>query len=87
MSQQELIGTITHWYGKIGVMAIELTGHLNTGDTIRVRGHTTDFEQQVTSMQIMHQEVTAVGPGDAVGIKAAQRARIGDRVYRVTQAE
>ncbi len=82
--EKELIGKVTHWFGKANVAGVELTGKLAVGDRIRVLGHTTDFEQEVTSMQIMHQDVAEAGPGDDVGIKVNFRARHGDRVYKVT---
>ena len=81
---EELIGKVNHWFGKIGVAGIELTDKLTVGDRIHVLGHTTDFEQEVTSMQIMHQDVAEAGPGDNIGIKVQFRARTGDRVYKVT---
>ena len=82
--EEELIGKVSHWFGKIGVAGIELIGTLAVGDRIHILGHTTDFEQEVTSMQLMHQDVSDAGPGDDVGIKVQFRARVGDRVYRVT---
>ncbi len=81
---EELIGKVNHWFGKIGVAGIELTDKLAVGDHIHVLGHTTDFEQSVTSMQIMHQDVSETSPGDSVGIKVKFRARPGDNVYKVT---
>ena len=81
---EELIGKVNRWFGKIGVAGIELTDKLTVGDHIHVLGHTTDFEQEVTSMQIMHQDVAEAGPGDNIGIKVQFRARTGDRVYKVT---
>lgn len=80
---EELVGQVSHWYNKISVMGVTLTGRLTVGDTIRVRGHTTDFTQRVTSMQAWHQDIVEAGPGDKVGICAAFRARPGDRVYKV----
>ena len=82
--EEKLIGRVNHWFGKIGVAGVELTDKLAVGDHIHLLGHTTDFDQDVTSMQIMHQDVAAAGPGDDVGIKVQFRARVGDRVYRVT---
>ena len=82
--EETLIGKVNHWFGKIGVAGIELTDKLAVGDHIHLLGHTTDFDQDVTSMQIMHQDVAAAGPGDDVGIKVQFRARVGDRVYKVT---
>ena len=83
MSEQ-MIGRVDHWYGKLNVAGIELTDRLAVGDHIHIFGHTTDFEQDVTSMQIMHQDVAQAGPGDDVGVKIQFRVRIGDRVYKVT---
>ena len=79
---EKLVGKVTHWFGKIGVAGLELTDTLAVGDHIHVLGHTTDFEQEVTSMQIMHQDVAEAGPGSEVGIKVQFRARPGDHVYR-----
>lgn len=80
---EELVGKVSHWFGKIGVIGIELTGKLAVGDHVRIQGYTTDFEQQVTSMQIMHQDVAEAGAGDEAAIKVQFRARPGDRIYRV----
>jgi translation elongation factor EF-Tu-like GTPase len=82
---EKLIGKVNHWFGRIGVAGIELTDQLTVGDRIHILGHTTDFDQEVTSMQIMHQDVSAAGPGDAVGVKARFKARPGDCVYKVTE--
>ena len=81
---EKLIGTVSHWFGNISVAGVELKHGLAVGDQIRVRGHTTDFEQKVTSMQILHQDVGEATAGDHVGVKVQFRARPGDRVYKVT---
>jgi translation elongation factor EF-1alpha len=81
---EKLIGSVNHWFGRIGVAGIALTDKLAVGDRIHIQGHTTDFEQEITSMQIMHQDVSEAGPGDDVGVKVEFRARRGDRVYKVT---
>ena len=81
---EELIGKVNHWFGKISVAGIELTGKLTVGDRIHILGHTTDFEQEVTSMQLMHQDIDEAGPGDNIGIRVQFRARTGDRVYKVS---
>lgn len=77
------VGSVTHWFGKIDVAGIELTGALKVGDTIHIKGHTTDAEMVVKSMQTEHQAVEAAGAGDDVGIKLTERARVGDPVYRL----
>ena len=83
---EELIGKVSHWFGKIGVVGIELTGKLTVGDRIHILGHTTDFEHEVTSMQITYQDVSEADAGDEVGIKVQFRARPGDQVYKVTES-
>ena len=78
------VGTVSHWFGQISVAGVELTDTLAVGDRVRFLGHTTNFEQEVTSMQIMHQSVSQAGSGHAVGIQVRFRVRPGDAVYRVT---
>jgi putative protease len=77
------IGKVTHYYNRIEVAVLALTGELKVGDKIHIQGHTTDFEQLVSSMEIEHQKVEAAGPGDDVALKVADRVRKGDTVYRV----
>ncbi len=78
------VGRVTRYFGKVGVAAIEIgAGDLHIGDTIRVRGKTTDFSQVVESMQLEHQEVQTAVPGQLVGIKVQERVREHDLVYKV----
>ena len=79
------VGVVTHYFGKIGVAAIEVTdGSLSVGDTIHVVGHTSDFSQTVHSMQMEHQAVSSARTGDEVGVKVVEYAREHDVVYKVT---
>ncbi|MBI4370447.1 MAG: translation elongation factor-like protein [Elusimicrobia bacterium] len=78
-----LLGKVEDYFAHIGVIALKLKGALAVGDTIRVKGHTTDLVMKVESIQIEHQTVTLARTGDGVGIKIADRARKGDRVYRI----
>ncbi len=78
------IGRVDEYYAKIGVVGIALSGELQVGDTIHIKGHTTDLEQTVDSMQIEHDSVERAGPGISVGLKAQDRCRRGDHVYKVT---
>jgi selenocysteine-specific translation elongation factor len=80
---EKLIGTVSHWFGNIKVAGIDLTSKLAVGDRVHILGHTTDFEQEIKSMQIMHQDVSEAGRGDDVGVKLKARARVGDKVYKV----
>ena len=85
MAMEEEIGKVSHYFSKIGVAAIEITkGSLSVGETIRVKGHTTDFTQRVDSMQLDNQSVQQALPGQSIGIKVADHARQHDAVYKVT---
>jgi translation initiation factor IF-2 len=84
MSEEE-IGRVSGYFGKIGVAGIEITqGTLSVGDTIRIKGHTTDLTQVVESIQIEHQDVQTVKAGDSIGIKVKDHVRDHDKVYKVT---
>lgn len=78
------IGTITHYYGNISVGIIQLSDVLKVGETIHIKGHSSDFTQEVSSMQIEHQDVSEAKAGDLVGIKVVQKVHPRDRVFRVT---
>ena len=78
------IGIINDFFARPVVAGIELTGKLKLGDTIHIKGHTTDLEFTVDSMQINNVNVTEGNPGDAIGIKVPDRVRRGDKVYKVT---
>jgi putative protease len=79
------IGVVTHYFGKIGVAALDITdGELKVGDTIHIKGHTSDFTQTVESMQVEHQSVDVARKGDEVGLKTAEYVRENDAVYKVT---
>ena len=79
-----VIGTVSDFFAKPMVAGIELAAPLKVGDTIHVKGHTTDIVMTVQSMQIDNVNVTEAKTGDAVGIKLADRARKGDTVFIVT---
>ena len=81
----EKIGKVTHYFGRIKVAVIELSDELKVGDSIHILGHTTDFEQIVRSMEIDHEQVRTVGPGDDVALKVARMVRKGDKVYKVLE--
>jgi translation elongation factor EF-1alpha len=78
------VGKVSDYFAKVGAAGIELTGALRVGDSIHIKGHTTDVSQAVNSMQVEHEAVEQAGPGDSIGIKVADRCRSGDHVYRVT---
>ena len=77
------IGRVSDFFAQPVVAGIELMGTLKKGDTIHIKGHTTDLTFTATSMQVDHAEVDEANPGDAIGIKVPDRVRHGDAVYKV----
>lgn len=81
---EEQVGVVTRSFCKIGVAAVRMTaGEIKVGDTIRIKGHTTDFMQTVASIQVEHGSVPSARAGDEVGIKVAEAAREHDTVYKL----
>lgn len=78
------IGQITHYFDHINVAALALTEPLRVGDTVHILGHSTDFKQEVTSLQIEHQPVEEAKPGDDVGMKVIQKVHAHDKVFKLT---
>lgn len=83
MSEKE-IGKVSDFFAHPVVAGIELTAALKVGDKIHIKGHTTDLEIDVDSMQIDNAQVTGAKTGDSIGIKVPDRVRMGDTVYKVT---
>ena len=78
------VGQVSDFFAKPVVAGITLTGVLKVGDKVHIKGHTTDLECTIDSMQINNVNVTEGKAGDGVGIKVPDRVRPGDKVYIVT---
>ncbi len=77
------IGIMTHYFDHINVAVLKIVkGSLKVGDTIHVKGVTTDFRQEIDSMQIDHDSVDKAKAGDAIGLKVAEKVREHDKVYK-----
>ncbi len=83
--KEELVGKITHYFGKIGVAIVELSKSLNVKDAIHVKGNVTDFEQEVKSMQIEHENIEKAKKGDMIGLKVNDKVREGDKIYKIVE--
>ena len=81
--QEKEIGKITHYYGHLGVGIIQLSDTLKIGESIHVKGHSSDFTQSIDSIQIEHANVPEAIAGDVVGIKVAGKVHPGDKVFKV----
>ncbi len=83
--REERVGVVDHYYTRLGVATVTLEGELKRGDTIHIKGHTSDFVQKVDSMQIEHHPVEKAEKGSKVGIKVVEHAREHDTVYKVCE--
>jgi putative protease len=82
--QEKEIGKITHYYGHLSVGIIELTDILKQGEAIHIKGHSSDFTQNVDSIQIEHANVPEAKAGEVIGIKVLQKVHPNDTVYKAT---
>ena len=84
MKEQE-IGYVSKYFGQISVAAIEITADkLSVGDTIHIKGHTTDLKEEITSMQIEHDAVEIAKKGDSIGVQVSDKARRKDKVFKLS---
>ncbi len=79
------IGKVKHYYNHIAVAVLILEDGLKLGDRIHIRGHSTDFTQRVSSMEVEHHVTLWVKPGDEVAIKVIEPVHEHDMVYRVVE--
>jgi putative protease len=79
------IGHVTHYFNHIHVAVLSINEELKLGETIHILGHTTDFTQKVTSLQIEHKNVDCVKPGDDFAMKVIEPVREHDVVYKVIE--
>ena len=77
------LGKVQEFFAQIGVATLILEGPLAVGDTIRVKGHTTDLTQRVEKIEVDHENVQSAAAGEGVGLLLADRVRIGDAVYKL----
>ncbi|HOU36024.1 MAG TPA: hypothetical protein PK562_02015 [Candidatus Omnitrophota bacterium] len=79
----KIVGKITHYFPQVNAAVIKLQVPLALGDTIKVKGHTTDFTEQITSMQINRVPVQSAKVGDEIGLLVKSRVRKGDIVTKL----
>jgi len=77
------IGKITHYYDKINVAVVELTGDLKLNDTIKIIGHGNEFTQQVDSIQIEHEKLEEAHKDQEIGLHVDQPVKEGDAVFKI----
>jgi translation initiation factor IF-2 len=82
---EQLVGTVIHYFKGPSVAIVRVTeGELAVGDRVRFHGHTTEFTEQIASMEVNHQKVARARAGEEVAIQILDRARPHDQVFKVT---
>lgn len=80
---ENVVGVITHYFPHVRAAVIKLKATLSVGDTIKIKGHTTDFTQTISSMQIDRVPVNSAKKGEEIGLLVDSRVRQHDVVSRV----
>ncbi|MDD5044169.1 MAG: hypothetical protein PHU91_02965 [Candidatus Omnitrophica bacterium] len=80
--KEELVGVVTHYFPHVKAAVLKLKMPLSLGDVIKIKGHTTDFKQQITSMQIDRVPITSAKKGDEIGVKVDSRVRRKDKAFK-----
>jgi len=87
MEKETLVGEVTHYFTAIGVAVVKVKKSFKKGARLHIKGATTDFYQEATSMQINHQDISQAPKGKEIGLKVDQRVREGDKVYLVEEVK
>ncbi len=82
---EKLIGRVTHYFNKISVAIVELVDNIKIGDRIKIKNKNREIEQEVTSLQVDHQNVKEAKKGEMVGMKVEGKVKEGDEVYLITE--
>lgn len=77
------VGTIVHYYDRIGVAVVNVLAPIKVGDKIKIVGHDQEFEMTIDSMQVEHENIQKAKKGDDVGMKVDQPVKKGDEVFKV----
>ena len=80
---EKQVGTVTHWYDKLGVAVVNIIGKLSKGDAIKIKRGDNEFEDTVSSIQIDHKDVDSAKKGDNAALKLSQPTKEGADVFLV----
>ena len=79
----EVVGKFANYFAKAQVVVIKLEARVEIGEVLHFRGHTTDFNQEIISMEMDHEPIESAEAGSEVAIQVDERVRRRDKVYRV----
>ena len=81
--EEKEIGRVSTYFSNVNVAAIKLSNKLKVGNKIHIKGHTTDLEEDVNSIQMEREEIKEAKKGDHIGIKVSDKVRPNDVVFLV----
>lgn len=81
--KEDILGIVTHYFPKVRAAVIKLKAPLNIGDEVKIKGHTTDFTQIITSLQIDRVDIKSAKKGQEIGLLVNSRVRQEDKVYKL----
>ena len=84
---KKLVGSVAHFFDKINVAALKVTGDFKIGDKISIEAKDGQVlhQQVISSMQVEHKSVQSAKKGDDVAIKLGQKVHEGNLVYKITE--
>jgi len=80
--KENIIGAVTHYFPKVRAAVVKIKAPMTIGDVIKIKGHTTDFTQNVTSIEIDRVPITTAKKGQEIGLLVESRVRRHDIVYK-----
>lgn len=83
MANYRYVGSVTHYFDRIGVAVIQLEDELYLDDWVLIEGARTELEQQVRSMQVNHEPIEHGAPGEEIALKVDGPVREGDEVFLI----
>lgn len=81
-SEPKPIGEVTHFYSNIEVAIVKFNKKVDVGTKVHYKGATTDFAEEIKSMQYDHKSIESAKKGEEVGIKVGGKVREGDQVFK-----
>lgn len=77
-------GEVLHFYDHISVAVIDLCSNMKVGDSVHFLGHGSDFQQEITSMQIENEPIQQGAKGQLVAVKTIKPVKRGTAIYILT---
>lgn len=79
------VGTVNHYFDKIGVAIVELCGTLSVGEKIKFVKDSEDlFSQVVESIQVEHKKLDSANSGSVIALKTNEAVKAGSEIFKTS---